>query len=89
MTKERIKLIVIDEHTLGCLRPNSNYADVLHASVLRGSPYSTLLSSLNPILLKRNDVWFHEIRLASAKDFDDYRVCFKGFDNELEYEFAK
>ena len=81
----KIKLVVIEEHTLGFIFPESIYASVLHASVLRGSPISgSFLSANEPILLGSK-----KVRLASEKDFDDYRVSFKGFDNELEYEYQK
>ena len=86
MVTERIKLVVIDEHTLGYLIPNSNYAGVLHASVLRGSPVSgSPLSAMNPI-----PVAFKKVRLASEKDFNDFRVSFEGYKkNKNEYEFAE
>ena len=82
MKKERIKLVVIDEHTLGYL-----YADrvqeypeayILHTSILRGS----YLNQYNPVLLAGRTV-----RLASEKDFNDYRVSFEGYaeDNIFEY----
>lgn len=84
MSHQRIKLVVVENHTLGFINPGSKYANVLHASVLRGSPHTTLLSSLEPILLGSKNV-----RLASAKDFDEFRVSMVGFDNEQEYEFKK
>ena len=78
MDTEKIKLVVINEHTLGYLIPNSDYAGVLHTSILRGSTYN-----------KRNNVFVkgQNVRLASAKDFEDYRVSFKGFNNPKEFEF--
>ena len=85
MVTERIKLVVIDEHTLGYLIPNSNYAGVLRASILKGAPSTcSPLSAMNPIL-----VIFAKVRLASEKDFDDFRVSFDGYKkNKNEYEFA-
>ncbi len=76
--EERIKLVVIDEHTLGYIRPGSKSAGVLHASVLRGAVgdgFSIYIEG-------------KKVRLASAKDFDDYRCSFEGY-SEDEYEFAK
>jgi hypothetical protein len=80
MATQRIKLVVINENTLGYLIPGSNYAGVLHASVLRGS-------HLNPLL--NHDVRGANIRLASEQDFNDYRVSFRGFENPEEYEYAQ
>lgn len=79
MTTERTRLVVTDEHTLGYITPNSNIVGILHASVLKGAATS------NPT----PTYMFKKIRLATAKDFDDFRVSFVGFNNEKEYEFAK
>ncbi len=77
---DRIKLVVIDEHTLGYINPERpDYAGVLHTSILRGSPFSYWASC---IYIKNS-----KVRLASLKDFDDYRVSMVGYKKE-EYEFA-
>ena len=81
---ERIKLVVADEHTLGYIIPNSNNVSILQASVLRGASSACPLSSMTP----KPKSLFETIRLATAKDFDDYRVSMAGFDNKKEYEFA-
>jgi hypothetical protein len=81
MEAVKIKLVVIENHTLGYLIPNSDYAGILHASILKGSPYSNFGGS---IYIKHKN-----IKLASKNDFDNFRVSFKGFDNENEYEFSK
>jgi hypothetical protein len=79
---ERIKLVVIEEHTLGFIIPEMpNYAQTLRASVLKGSTYSEMGGSIYVKNCKQ--------RLASEKDFDDFRVLFGQFSNEQEYEFAK
>lgn len=83
INNEKTKLVVIDEHTLGYIEPGSDYAGVLHASVLRGSHLQT------PVLIKSNGVKYHKVRLASKKDFDDFRVSFDGYNNEDVYEFDK
>jgi hypothetical protein len=75
----KTKIIVLDEHTLGLIKPFSNYVEILHTSILRGSHYN----QFNPILINPN----HVIRLASEKDFDEYRVSMVGFDNKNEFEF--
>lgn len=85
LIEERIKLIVADEHTLGYIAPNSNDVGVLQASVLRGATSSCPLSSLNPM----PTYMFKKIRLANKQDFDNFRVCFNGYNNEKEYEYEK
>ena len=82
MGSERTKLIVADEHTLGYIMPNSETVGVLHASVLRGATFS-----VHPE--PKNVSMFEKIRLASEKDFDNFRVSFQGYNNETEYEFKK
>lgn len=72
-------LIVVNEHTLAYTEPlqRHEYFYVLHASILRGSPY--------PKFGGHMIFPTHNIRLATAKDFEDYKVCFEGFDDTKEY----
>ena len=79
---KRIKLVVIDNHTLACIFPDSKSADILHASVLRGAVCAS--QAIEPTYYEGRDV-----KLASEKDFDDFRVSFKGFEDEKVYEFQK
>ncbi len=79
-TTNKTKLIVIEEHTLAYLPPNSNSAGILHTSVLRGSHYN----KWNNI-----DVRGKKIRLASKKDFEDYNVHFGGFGDTKLYAYKK
>ena len=75
---KKIRLVVVNEHTLAYMIDDKN-AGVIRASVLKGSSH------------KDCDIFstqYSKVRLASAKDFEEYRVCFKGFDNTEEYEFA-
>ncbi len=81
---DRIKLVVIDDHTLGYILPERpNSAQILHSSILKGSLGLDSGSSVN---LKNR-----KVRLASEKDFDDFRVLFtpQGFGNSKEYIFEK
>lgn len=78
----KTKLVVLGEHTLGYIQPNSNYMGILHASGLRNSPYNILSA---PVFITTQD----KIRLASKKDFEDFNVSFEGYENEEEYEYAK
>lgn len=84
---ETIKMVVIDNHTLGYLIPNSNYAGVLKASVLRGAPCSgDPLSAMVPVLVN-----FADVRPASIQDFKDFGVSHEGYlkDSIYKYEFAE
>lgn len=77
--KEITKLVVIDEHTLGYILPNSKEVGILHTSILKGSPFSPS----STIYISN-----HNVRLASEKDFDDFRVMFDGYKQHSdEYEF--
>ena len=77
---EKIQLIVIDNHTLGYLIPNSTMAGILHTSVLKGST----LNQYDNVETKEKN-----IRLASKKDFEDFRVSFEGYENSDEYLYDK
>jgi len=72
---DKLELIVIDEHTLAYRKPNSDSAQILHASILKGSPNnnnsgSIYIGSLN------------KVRLATEQDFDSFRVVFDGYKND-------
>lgn len=79
----KIKLVVLNEHTLGYIHPNGEpFMSVLHGSVLKGSPYGWMNGS---ICIPTGAT----VRLATTQDFDEYRVSSKGFtDNPNEYEYA-
>jgi hypothetical protein len=53
---------------------------ILHTSILRGS----YLSNSSGIYVTDGTV-----RLATPKDFDEFRVSFKGFDNKELYEYEE
>lgn len=78
----KIKLVVLDEHTLGYIipeRPDQAYS--LRASILKGSSHKD--GDMIPLN------WCKNVRLASEQDFDEFRVVFTGYQNNLqEYEFA-
>ena len=85
---DKIKLVVVDEHTLGYIFPPSaykehsglTYVNILHGSVLKGAVNTT-----GPILIGNTN----KVRLANEQDFNDYRVCFDGYkNNPQEYEFV-
>lgn len=80
---DKIKLIVINENTLGYIDPQvpMNYS-ILHASILRGATFELWPA---PKMIFPED----KIRLASEKDFNDYRVSFKGYDNKEEFIFQE
>lgn len=78
------KLVVINDCMLGVIHPETpNSAEILASSVIRGAVCASQAiepKSVNP----------SEYRLATAKDFDEFRVSGKGFtDNPTEYEFEK
>lgn len=79
----RKKLVVINNCMLGCIHPETpNSAEILAASVIRGAVCAS--QAIEPKAVHPS-----EYRLATEKDFDEFRVSFKGFENEQEYEFAK
>lgn len=78
---DKIKLVVYNEYALGYILPQQpNQVCILANSILRGAPLKVCNT---PYPISFND----NVRLASEKDFEDYRVCFEGFDNPEMYEF--
>lgn len=87
----RTKLVVINNHTLATLKPSPTFglplAWPLASSVIRGSNRTCPLSAMDSILIGSTD----NVRLANAKDFDEFRVQFteRGWANKKEYEYAE
>lgn len=76
----KIKLVVIDEHTLGYILPElPEYGQVLQGSILKGYPGNGWDSLM---LLHR------KVRLATKQDFHDYRCAWSTAYESDEYEFA-
>lgn len=83
--ENRIKLVVIDEHTLGYINPDApTQAYPLQVSILKGgTPSYPFGGAGQPIYLEDK-----KVRLASERDFDEYRVSFEGYKNDPAYEYA-
>jgi hypothetical protein len=78
----KIKLVVVNEHTLAFITPElPTFGQILHASILKGATFC-----LHPDRIYTDGA---SVRLASEKDFNDFRVCFNGFNNDKVYEFSK
>ena len=78
----KIKLLVIDEHTLAYSDPERSFqAQVLRASVLMGSHHRD--GDVVPLRFVK------KIRLATEKDFDKFMVSFDGYKNSGDYEYAQ
>jgi len=73
-------LVVVDEHTLGYIFPQSFNVGILHTSVLKGSYLNAFSSHI--------DYRYHNVRLATEEDFNDYRCVFGSFKNREEYEYS-
>lgn len=69
MKNEILYYVVYRENTLGYLFSlnGRNYLGILHASILKGSTFNWLNG---PVLADMSNV-----RRATAKDFEEYRVC--------------
>lgn len=79
----KIKLVVYNEYALGYIAPETpDVVYTLSDSVIKGAPFRVLCK---PYSIDKND----KIRLASQKDFEDFRVLFKGYDNSQIYEYDK
>lgn len=77
----KIKLIVYNEYALGYIKPETpNKLNVLADNITKGAPFKVLCG---PYFIGKKD----KVRLASRKDFDDFRVSFEGYDNFEHYEY--
>lgn len=81
LSVSRIKLVVYNEHTLGYIDPEfPQYVQVLHSSVLKGDSTTQLRDK---ILISS----LTSIRLASKKDFEDYKVSFDAYEKDGNYAY--
>ena len=77
----KIKLVVLEEHTLGYIHPEMpNSVGILHTSILKGSSYNYWTGS---VILGNKPV-----RLATEDDFTAFRCVFDGYKNDSNYEYA-
>lgn len=79
------KLVVVNENTLGYIEPEfPKILNILRAMVTKGATFRIFDE---PIPIMESDV----IRLASEKDFEEYRVSFDGYKNcnLIDYEYEK
>ena len=85
MSTQKIKLVVVGDHTLGYIHPETpNKINVLWGFILKGG--RSWGSEIVLPILNKNDT----IRLASEEDFNYFNVCFNGYkNNPNEYEFSK
>lgn len=75
----RTKLVVFNEHTLGFITPEQpEIVQQLHTSILKGSRYSA-----NSTIYVNDGT----VRLASEKDFNDYRCVFSSYYTPDKFEF--
>lgn len=84
-TRPVIRMVVIDEHTLGYMDEGARFANALSASVLKGATWTCPMSSGMIFLDGRN------VRTATRKDFDEFRVVVDGYlrdDNVFKYVIA-
>jgi len=80
----KIKLVVLNEHTLGYIQPEMpKYVYYLRDSILKGAP-NNYNRQTNTLLSPKD-----KVRLASEKDFEDFRCVFGSFGNKEEYEYAE
>jgi hypothetical protein len=84
MTKQRIKLVVAGEHSLGYITPEQpDQIFVLNSSILKGAPACYPDGPHSYQMPMKH-------RLATPEDFDTFRVSPIGFiDNPSEYECAQ
>ena len=82
--KAKTRLVVYNGHTLGYILPElPKSVQVLHSSPLKGSPTTSKLTSSFPISSP------DQVRLATVKDFEDFRVHMGQFANPEEYEYVE
>ena len=80
--KAMIKIVVIAEHTLAYINPETpNLASILHTSILKGSTFNAMSGAICFGGLS--------VRPANLQDFEDYRVCSEGYVKDKEFDFIR
>jgi hypothetical protein len=83
MLHGKTKIVVLEERYLGLIAPNSRKVQILERSIIKGA--STYGGS-QPYF---KTSYYSSIRLATPKDFEDFKVQMKGFDNEDKFIYRK
>jgi hypothetical protein len=80
---DKIRFVVCDENLFGYILPQlPNDVWILATSVIRGSIY-TWKDGSAPVPMDKS-----KMRPATRADFDTYRICPKGYDNDpARYDF--
>jgi hypothetical protein len=79
-----IKLVVVNENTLGYILPNETHkVGILHTSILKGQT-----------IYKDSDGWMplydtDKVRLAKPEDFDEYGCIFSDAYKTDKYKYDK
>jgi hypothetical protein len=77
-----IKIVVIAEHTLGYIYPETpNQASILSTSILKGSTFNPHVGAV--------PIGGLSVRPANLQDFEDYRVSSEGYVKDREYDFIR
>lgn len=79
MSNEKIRLVVLNEHTLGYQNDGERRIFVFHASVAKGANYTTRNGDM--VYPNPGDT----LRLASEADFNEYMISFDGYLTDLRY----
>ena len=75
--------IVVNGHTLAVWDGKSSIATVLGTSTLKGNSHTTLIGSLDPVLVTKDNY-----RLATEKDFDEFRVSSDGYNLKKDESYV-
>lgn len=76
---KRIRMVVVDGHTLAYCDEGAKFGNILADSVLKGSPYVTNHSG---------DLIFFEgrkVRTATVEDFNEFRIFVDGYIKDPKY----
>lgn len=76
-----IALVVYKEHTLGYIDLSYlNTLNILQADIWKGAGWTL---GYNPIMIVPSE----EVRLASPRDFEEFNVCFDGYQKDNVYRY--
>ena len=79
---DKIQIVVLNEHTLGYRNAGDNFICILKSLTLKGANFN---ESDGRKYLNAGDT----VRLATPKDFEEFRISMDGYKQDPRYEFDR
>lgn len=78
----KIQIVVLNEHTMGYRYPSDNFINIFQSLIRKGANFD---ESQGRKYINTGDT----VRMANAKDFEEFRIHMDGYKRDERYEFDR